>query len=139
MCICCFRHILPIFTQVFLFFYFRVKMDELRMFLENEGWELCPVRSNFNLLQLLVSNEFLSFINIYNSGPHLCATNFQKFFLCLLILTMKKYHYNCRWNSLIFSVQRVWSPSFLFATFSISIRSICFHLNDFFYLILQCQ
>lgn len=31
----------------------RVKMDELRMFLENEGWELCPIRSNFNLLQLL--------------------------------------------------------------------------------------
>ncbi|GAB1605109.1 syndetin-like isoform X2 [Argonauta hians] len=31
----------------------RARMDELRMFLENEGWELCPVRSNFNLLQLL--------------------------------------------------------------------------------------
>ena len=24
------------------------------MFLENEGWELCPVKSNFSILQLLV-------------------------------------------------------------------------------------
>ncbi|KAJ8298925.1 hypothetical protein KUTeg_022985 [Tegillarca granosa] len=29
------------------------RMDELRMFLENEGWEICPVKSNFNFLQLL--------------------------------------------------------------------------------------
>ncbi|XP_067655152.1 syndetin-like [Haliotis asinina] len=31
----------------------RARLDELRMFLENEGWELCPVKSNFNILQLL--------------------------------------------------------------------------------------
>ena len=29
-------------------------MDELRMFLENEAWELCPVKSNFTYLRLLV-------------------------------------------------------------------------------------
>ena len=33
---------------------FRVRLDELRMFLENEAWELCPVKSNFNTLQLMV-------------------------------------------------------------------------------------
>ncbi|KAK7500494.1 hypothetical protein BaRGS_00008401 [Batillaria attramentaria] len=31
----------------------RVRLDELRMFLENEAWELCPVKSNFNILQLM--------------------------------------------------------------------------------------
>ncbi|GFO41646.1 coiled-coil domain containing 132 [Plakobranchus ocellatus] len=31
----------------------RVRLDELRMFLENEAWEICPVKSNFNILQLM--------------------------------------------------------------------------------------
>lgn len=31
----------------------RARLDELRMFLENEAWELCPVKSNFNILQLM--------------------------------------------------------------------------------------
>ncbi|XP_052286176.1 syndetin-like isoform X2 [Dreissena polymorpha] len=31
----------------------RAKMDELRMFLENEGWELCPVKSSFHVLHLV--------------------------------------------------------------------------------------
>lgn len=35
--------------------YHRARMEELRMFLENEGWEICPVKSNFTILQLLVS------------------------------------------------------------------------------------
>ena len=30
-------------------------MDDLRMFLENEGWELCPVKSTFHILNLVVS------------------------------------------------------------------------------------
>uniref|UniRef100_A0A9L0TB66 VPS50 subunit of EARP/GARPII complex n=1 Tax=Equus caballus TaxID=9796 RepID=A0A9L0TB66_HORSE len=30
----------------------RTRLDELRMFLENETWELCPVKSNFSILQL---------------------------------------------------------------------------------------
>ncbi|CAG5128982.1 unnamed protein product [Candidula unifasciata] len=29
------------------------RLDELRMFLEHEAWELCPVKSNFNILQLM--------------------------------------------------------------------------------------
>ena len=33
-------------------------MDELRMFLENEGWELCPVKSSFHVLNLVVSYLF---------------------------------------------------------------------------------
>ncbi|GLD73977.1 syndetin [Lates japonicus] len=30
----------------------RARLEELRMFLENETWELCPVKSNFNIAQL---------------------------------------------------------------------------------------
>ncbi|OXB57588.1 hypothetical protein ASZ78_008621 [Callipepla squamata] len=30
----------------------RTRLEELRMFLENETWELCPVKSNFEILQL---------------------------------------------------------------------------------------
>ena len=36
--------------------YHRSRMDELRMFLENEGWELCPVKSSFSILQLQVKS-----------------------------------------------------------------------------------
>ncbi|CAN9503877.1 unnamed protein product [Ophioblennius macclurei] len=32
--------------------YHRARLEELRMFLENETWELCPVKSNFNIAQL---------------------------------------------------------------------------------------
>eukprot|EP00057_Strongylocentrotus_purpuratus_P008783 XP_011663257.1 PREDICTED: coiled-coil domain-containing protein 132 [Strongylocentrotus purpuratus] len=32
--------------------YHRARMDELRMFLENEGWEMCPVKSNFSFQSL---------------------------------------------------------------------------------------
>ncbi|XP_065587332.1 syndetin isoform X2 [Cyrtonyx montezumae] len=32
--------------------YHRTRLEELRMFLENETWELCPVKSNFEILQL---------------------------------------------------------------------------------------
>ncbi|XP_042187982.1 syndetin isoform X2 [Callorhinchus milii] len=32
--------------------YHRTRLEELRMFLENETWELCPVKSNFSILQL---------------------------------------------------------------------------------------
>ncbi|TWW65723.1 Syndetin [Takifugu flavidus] len=31
---------------------FKARLEELRMFLENETWELCPVKSNFNIAQL---------------------------------------------------------------------------------------
>ncbi|XP_025921144.1 syndetin isoform X3 [Apteryx rowi] len=32
--------------------YHRTRLEELRMFLENETWELCPVKSSFSILQL---------------------------------------------------------------------------------------
>ncbi|XP_069050868.1 syndetin isoform X2 [Lepisosteus oculatus] len=32
--------------------YHRTRLEELRMFLENEVWEVCPVKSNFNIIQL---------------------------------------------------------------------------------------
>ncbi|KAJ7322324.1 hypothetical protein JRQ81_018611 [Phrynocephalus forsythii] len=32
--------------------YHRIRLEELRMFLENETWELCPVKSSFSILQL---------------------------------------------------------------------------------------
>lgn len=30
------------------------RLEELRIFLENESWELCPVKQSFNILQLQV-------------------------------------------------------------------------------------
>ncbi|CAH1787995.1 unnamed protein product [Owenia fusiformis] len=32
--------------------YHRARMDELKMFLENEAWQLCPVKANFSIMQL---------------------------------------------------------------------------------------
>ncbi|XP_010710865.1 syndetin-like [Meleagris gallopavo] len=43
--------------------YHRTRLEELRMFLENETWELCPVKSNFSILQLHVR----SLSNTYKS------------------------------------------------------------------------
>lgn len=33
--------------------YHASRLDELKMFLEHDGWELCPVKSNFMATQLL--------------------------------------------------------------------------------------
>ena len=33
----------------------RSRMDELRMFLENEAWGLCPVKTTFKIVDLQVS------------------------------------------------------------------------------------
>ena len=46
------------------------------------------------------------------------------------MLIVKNYHSNYRWNSLIFSYQKIWSLSFKLATSSISIRTMCFYLDD---------
>lgn len=35
--------------------YHKERMEELRIFLENECWELCPVKSNFTILYLQVN------------------------------------------------------------------------------------
>ena len=34
---------------------YRNRLDELRAFLENEAWEICPVRSSFTIQSLRVS------------------------------------------------------------------------------------
>ncbi|XP_039593442.1 syndetin isoform X3 [Polypterus senegalus] len=39
--------------------YHRIRLEELRMFLENETWELCPVKSNFSITQLHYESDEL--------------------------------------------------------------------------------
>lgn len=43
--------------------YHRGRMDELKLFLENEGWEQCPVKSTFNLLNLQEFKQFKKYLN----------------------------------------------------------------------------
>jgi len=46
------------------------RLDELRIFLENDGWELCPVKSNFVATQLLEFRSLKPSLNnckIWNS------------------------------------------------------------------------
>lgn len=52
----------------------RYRMDELRMFLENEGWEICPVKSNFTYSRLL---EF-KFMKHWNKSPDHSPANYSK-------------------------------------------------------------
>ena len=47
-------------TQNYFHRYHSGCMEEVKMFLENEGWELCPVRSSFTILQLQVVSPSLS-------------------------------------------------------------------------------
>ncbi|PSN30261.1 Syndetin [Blattella germanica] len=48
--------------------YHRDRLDELRIFLENESWELCPVKPDFTILQL---QEFRSLRHVLKSWkPH---------------------------------------------------------------------
>jgi len=44
-------------TQTVKYFktYHRSRMDELRMFLENDAWELCPVKASFKIIDLSVN------------------------------------------------------------------------------------
>lgn len=43
--------------------YHRGRMEELKLFLENEGWEQCPVKSTFNLLNLQEFKQFRKYLN----------------------------------------------------------------------------
>ncbi|XP_014358088.2 syndetin [Papilio machaon] len=43
--------------------YHKGRMDELKLFLENEGWEQCPVKSTFNLLNLQEFKQFKKYLN----------------------------------------------------------------------------
>lgn len=42
--------------------YHTSRLEELKIFLENESWEICPVKSKFDILQLQVG-----FLNIQNN------------------------------------------------------------------------
>ena len=42
-------------TELTLYVISRARMDELRIFLEVEAWEVCPVRSTFTIHKLRVS------------------------------------------------------------------------------------
>lgn len=42
--------------------YHRSRMEELKLFLENEGWEQCPVKSTFNLLNLQEFKQFKKYL-----------------------------------------------------------------------------
>ena len=63
-------------------------------------------------------------------GPLKPFTQLTKFSLHLLMWTGKKDHYNYRWNLLIFNIQ-IWCSSFLLDASSISIRNMCFHLDNY--------
>ncbi|XP_072941384.1 syndetin [Epargyreus clarus] len=43
--------------------YHRGRMEELKLFLENEGWEQCPVKSSFNILNLQEFKQFKRYLN----------------------------------------------------------------------------
>lgn len=43
--------------------YHRGRMEELKLFLENEGWEQCPVKSTFNVLNLQEFKQFKKYLN----------------------------------------------------------------------------
>jgi hypothetical protein len=49
--------------------YHRTRLDELKMFLENEGWELCPVKSSFTIFMLQVQSSNSN--NNNNSNNHI--------------------------------------------------------------------
>ena len=51
--------------------YHRAKLDELRMFLENEGWELCPVKPSFSILMLQVHTVLNPFTQAHSDRCHL--------------------------------------------------------------------
>lgn len=44
--------------------YHRGRMEELKLFLENEGWEQCPVKSMFTLLDLQEFRQFKRYITL---------------------------------------------------------------------------
>ncbi|KAL0852784.1 hypothetical protein ABMA27_012591 [Loxostege sticticalis] len=54
--------------------YHRGRMEELKLFLENEGWEQCPVKSTFNLLNLQEFKQFKKYINPSKSDTSMVKT-----------------------------------------------------------------
>lgn len=54
--------------------YHRGRMEELKLFLENEGWEQCPVKSTFNLLNLQEFKQFKKYLNPLKSEQSFVKT-----------------------------------------------------------------
>ncbi|KAM3955534.1 vacuolar protein sorting 50 isoform 1-T2 [Aphomia sociella] len=54
--------------------YHRGRMEELKLFLENEGWEQCPVKSTFNLLMLQEFKLFKKYLTSFRSDVSICKT-----------------------------------------------------------------
>lgn len=50
-------------SVVYIKNYHKGRMEELKLFLENEGWEICPVKSTFNILNLQEFKQFKKFLN----------------------------------------------------------------------------
>ncbi|KAB0791414.1 hypothetical protein PPYR_03214 [Photinus pyralis] len=46
------------------------RLDELRIFLENESWELCPVKATFDVLQLQEFKPLRSILKTYKMKPY---------------------------------------------------------------------
>ncbi|XP_068626098.1 syndetin [Battus philenor] len=53
--------------------YHRGRMEELKLFLENEGWEQCPVKSTFNLLNLQEFKQFKKYLNPLKADQNISA------------------------------------------------------------------
>ncbi|GAB6031035.1 hypothetical protein CHUAL_007851 [Chamberlinius hualienensis] len=71
--------------------YHRAYVEELRMFLENEGWELCPVKNDFIIFQLAEFKFLRQFktsqttplaspAKIAYNGTKQCKSFFQKYY-----------------------------------------------------------
>lgn len=48
--------------------YHKTRMEELRIFLENESWELCPVKSTFQIIQLQEFKAFKFIANVHHQN-----------------------------------------------------------------------
>jgi hypothetical protein len=74
------------------------------MFLENEVWELCPVKANFSLVNLQVgihaqanAHKFSIRDLILKGRPKAKAMHFpERFSYILLCISMEAYSYCCR-------------------------------------------
>ncbi|XP_066997108.2 syndetin [Anabrus simplex] len=57
--------------------YHRERLEELRIFLENEGWEICPVKPNFSILQLQEFRSLRGVLKCVNVGSPECSSSNQ--------------------------------------------------------------
>lgn len=51
-------------------YYHASRLDELKIFLENDGWKLCPIKSTFQITQLREFKTFKHVLNLYNSNKY---------------------------------------------------------------------